>query len=72
METIEKNYADFERLMIEEKSYLDGTLSFKTICLAIGADQGALDSLIQEELGFSGQSLIDYLRAQDQDDKERL
>lgn len=53
-----RDYDAFERAMDVDKVYLD--LDFEDICSAIGADREALDKLLVEETGFSGQGLIDF------------
>ena len=58
MEKTKEDYAAFERAMDEGKVFLD--LDFEEICDALGADGEALDRLIIEELGFSGQWLVDF------------
>ena len=57
MEKTMVDYAAFEKAMDEDKVYLD--LDFEEICLALGADRKALDRLLMEETGFSGQGLVD-------------
>ncbi|MBP5218519.1 MAG: hypothetical protein J6Z47_06185 [Bacteroidales bacterium] len=64
MEKIEKYYAAFELAMNEEKLYRD--CDFLGICLRIGADPVALDEMLVEELGYSGQDLVDLYLEQDE------
>ncbi len=64
MEKTEKYYAAFERAMNEEKLYRD--YDFLGICLRIGADPVALDESLVEELGYSGQDLVDLYLEQDE------
>ena len=61
MEKIMKDYAAFERVMDEDKVFLD--LSFEEICAAIGADQETLDRLILSEIGIDGRGLVDFYRS---------
>ena len=63
MKKTEKDYASFAKLMNEEKVYLDRTLTFEGICSRIGAEPEALESLIREELGYSGQESLDLYRS---------
>ena len=56
MEKLMEDYAAFERAMDEGKVYLD--LDFEEICTALGADKDALDRLILNETGYSGQGLV--------------
>lgn len=65
MEKTEMDYSAFEKLMHEERIYLDREIGFSGICALIGADPTALDSHIKRELGHSGQSIVDLYRSQD-------
>ena len=56
-----KDYAAFERAMNEEKLYRE--LDYEGICRRIGADRDLLEDLLVKELGFEGQDLVDYYRA---------
>ena len=58
MEKLMEDFAAFERAMDRDKVFMD--LSFDEISAAIGADGRALDRLICEETGFSGQELVDF------------
>ena len=58
MDKTMEDYAAFERAMDEGKVFLD--LDFEEICDALETDREALDRLIIEELGFSGQELVDF------------
>lgn len=54
----------FEKLMDEESIYIDRSLNFSGICKIIGADQAALDAYIREELGYSGEEVLETYRKQ--------
>ena len=58
MDKTMEDYAAFERAMDEGMVFLD--LDFEEICDALETDREALDRLIIEELGFSGQELMDF------------
>ena len=58
MEKLMEDFAAFERAIDRDKVFLD--LGFEEICAAIGADERALDRLVFEETGFSGQELVDF------------
>jgi len=60
MKKIMRDYAAFEQAMDERKLYLE--LDFVGICTRIGADHVELDEILKKELGFDGQSLVDYYR----------
>ncbi len=60
MEKIMTDYAAFARAMNEERLY--ESLDFVGICIRIGADPVAMDALIQQELGYTGESLVDSYR----------
>ncbi len=60
MKKIMSDYAAFEQAMDLMKLYM--VLDFEGICREIGADKDALDSLLLSELGYDGQSLVDYYR----------
>ncbi|MBQ0144768.1 MAG: hypothetical protein KBS78_06305 [Bacteroidales bacterium] len=55
-------YPAFEKAMDEECVYRNPDLTFSEICLAIGADEGQLDSLLKCELGYSGEELLEAYR----------
>lgn len=57
-------YETFCHLMVDERLYIDPTLSFGTVCDWLGADPAALDALLEEELGFSGPALLEHFRRQ--------
>ncbi len=61
MDFMEKEYASFEMAMDEERLYRL-IPDFQGICLRIGAEPAALDAKLYEELGYSGQELVDFYR----------
>ena len=61
METVIKEYAAFERAMDEESIYRE--LDYEGICDRLGADPERLENLLISELGFEGQALVDFYRA---------
>ena len=61
METVMKDYEAFEGAMNEERIYR--MLDYEGICDRLGADPERLENLLMSELGFEGQALVDYYRA---------
>ena len=61
MDRTENDYAAFEEAMDERRLYRQIS-DFAGICLSIGAEPAALDAVIYEELGYSGQDLVDFYR----------
>ncbi len=61
MDRTEKDYAAFEKAMDDWKLYR-WIPDFYGICLRIGVETAALDAMIYEELGYSGQELVDFYR----------
>lgn len=65
MRTLQENYALLGHLILDEKVYLDPTVSFTSICRAMGAPARELDALLEAELGMDGESVLRQLRAQE-------
>lgn len=63
MEDIIRFYHIFERLLDEDFIFVDPSVDFRSLCLAIGAPADKLDSYIFSEIGLSGDSVIDHYRA---------
>ena len=57
-------YEQFCRLMTEESLYTDLSLTFATVCRWLEASEAELDRLIEQELGYSGEALMQHLRTQ--------
>ena len=53
-----EQYNLFSVLLLEEKVYLDPTLTFSDICRWMGADERALSTMMAMELGTDGDSLM--------------
>lgn len=64
MEKNEKDYAAFAHLLEEEKFCLGKSVTFERLCSRIDADPRVLESKIIDELGCTGQSLVDFYRKQ--------
>lgn len=64
MEKNEKNYAAFAHLLMEGGIHPGEPVTFKELCSRIGADPCALESKIIDELGCTGQSLVDFYLGQ--------
>ena len=63
MRTIEENYALLERLVDEERIYLDPSYTFGRVCRLLGARREEMDALLTAELGLGGEALFKALRA---------
>lgn len=57
-------YEKMEKLLLEEHVYLKPGMDFGKLCSRIGADPQDLDRLVQEELGMSGDELMETFRRQ--------
>ncbi len=62
MKTLDENYSLFEKLMNEERLFLNPGLSFTTICGWLGADAGEMDGLLLQELGLDGEAVLRGMR----------
>ena len=63
MRTLDENYALLERLVNEERIYLDPTYDFGRVCRLLGVPRAGMDALLERELGLDGASLFASLRA---------
>ena len=63
MRTIEDNYALLERLVDEERIYLDPAFPFGRVCRLLGVRREEMDALLMAELGLGGEALFEALRA---------
>lgn len=63
MYTISGAYEIFERMLDVEKIYLIPYLDFDTICGWIGVNPSELDILLSDELGMTGDELLDFYRS---------
>lgn len=64
-QSTEAHYEIFGRMLLEDKVYLDPSVTFDMICRWIGADRHLLDALVRRELGISGQALMRLYRARE-------
>ena len=55
-------YARFERLLDDEKLYLDPCVTFSSLCRLSGAPRRDMDRLLVEELGVGGSDLLRIYR----------
>lgn len=62
MDMIKEAYAEFGRLMVEEKIYLDLSLDYGELCHRLGVESYLLDELLLDELGMTGEELIAVFR----------
>lgn len=63
MRTLDENYALLERLVNEERVYLDPMYDFGRVCRLLGVRRPEMDALLERELGLDGASLFAELRA---------
>lgn len=63
--TINEYYELISKILLENKVYMDPTLTFSRLCQYIGADPKALDTLVLSEMGLSGDELMRRYRAQE-------
>jgi len=57
-------YESFCRLMVEERLYLNPTLTYETVCRWLGVGEKELDAQLSRELGYTGPALIQHFRKQ--------
>lgn len=62
MDMIKEAYAEFGRLMVEEKIYLDPSLDYGELCRRLGVESYLLDEFLLDELGMTGEELIAVFR----------
>ena len=60
---MEDNYALLERLVDEERIYLDPSFPFGRVCRLLGVRREEMDELLTAELGLGGDALFEALRA---------
>lgn len=63
MDTLMSKYALLERLLNEEKIYLDRELAFSRVCGWLVVPELPMDALLRQELGLGGEELLSALRA---------
>ena len=63
MRTLEENYDLLDRLVSDEKIYLDPSFPFERVCRLLGVRRRDMDALLQRELGLDGDTLFKSLRA---------
>lgn len=55
-------YAEFERLLDNERIFLEQSVTFRDICRKIGADPSDLEAALAEELGVCGEEILEVYR----------
>lgn len=63
MDTIENAYSVMEKLMDEDKVYLNPRVSFRKVCRWLGVPVRDLDGMVRSELGVGGGELMARFRA---------
>lgn len=58
-------YARLADLLLDDKIHLDPAVGFAEVCIRAEADPQAMDLLVRDELGMSGQDLVQALRSSD-------
>ena len=58
MRTLEENYDLLDRLVSDEKIYLDPSFPFERVCRLLGVRRRDMDALLQRELGLDGDTLF--------------
>ena len=66
-----RQYETLASLLIDERVHMDATVGFRELCAWIGADAAALDQLVREELGLSGEALLRNFRKRERQSLER-
>lgn len=56
------DYKTFERLMDEDQLWRDRGLDFSTICKMHSLDEVKLEKMIEQELGYDGDGLLEAFR----------
>ena len=62
MRTREENYALLDRLVNDERIYLDPSFPFERVCRLLGTSRRDMDALLRRELGLDGDALFKSLR----------
>lgn len=63
MDTIEQAYSVMEKLMDDEKVYMDPGISFRMVCSWLGVPARVLDAMVRRELGMGGDEMMARFRA---------
>ena len=63
MDNLNERYELLERLLDEEKIYLDRELTFSRLCAWLNVPVVVMDSLLMHELGVDGERLLELFRA---------
>lgn len=59
----EDKYDKLARLLNEERLYIDRKVDFASLCAVLDADADAMDAIVREELGVTGEQWISELRS---------
>lgn len=62
MKTLEESYASFAQALEEKGLMREEHLGFKEICTRLETDPAALDRMIYDELGYSGEEILGLWR----------
>lgn len=57
------DYKTFERLMDEDQLWRDRGLDFSAICKMYSLDEARLGKMIEQELGYDGDGLLEAYRS---------
>lgn len=62
MRTLEENYDILEKLLDDEKVFMNPAVTFADICGWLGARKSDMDALVMRELGLCGDELLARFR----------
>lgn len=62
-----QQYETFANMILEDRTYRDESMTFRTACSRAGVDPEALDGVIRKELGVSGDGLLRILREKEKE-----
>lgn len=65
MDRMEKIYKEFCVMLTEDRIYEDTTVSYADICRGLGVLPSELDLVLERELGYTGEELMEEYRAGD-------
>lgn len=62
MFTIAQAYAEFSKMLLEDRIYEDPSISFEDICAAMRVSAADLDHYLSKELGMNGREILYYFQ----------
>ena len=58
MRTMANAYSNFSRMLLDDRIYEDGNISFYDICAALRVSPGSLNEILEDELGMNGPEIL--------------